>query len=357
MLNIITPAAHKILVVDDDWLNRELLETYLTQAGYQVMSANDGAKALQMAVVSPPDLVLCDVQMPRMSGYQVCQAFKTNPATQFLPVVMVTALDSDDEKLRAVEAGADDFVTKPFNSILLLTRVRSLLRIKLLNDQVQERNRVLRQVLNRYLVEGVVDTILTNPEHYLKLGGQTLPITTLFADIRGFTAFTEKRTAQEVVETLNHIFPELTRIIFAHRGTFDKYLGDAVMAFWGAPLSKPDDTFEAVKAAVEMRRTFYDVCRSRADDLGGLGMGIGLNSGDATVGNIGSEKVMDYTVIGDTVNVSKRLQEEAASGEILITAATYEQVKSQVQAKKQRMITLQGRQEPVLVYAVQAVIA
>jgi class 3 adenylate cyclase len=354
MLNNIDPATRTIMVVDDDWLNRELLETYLKQAGYSVVSANDGAKALQMAAASPPDLVLCDIQMPRLSGYEVCQAFKNNPATQFIPVVMVTALDSNDEKLRAVEVGADDFVTKPFNSILLLTRVRSLLRIKLLHDQVEERNRVLHQVLNRYLAEGVVNQILTNPEQSLKLGGQTLPITVLFADIRGFTAFTEKRTAQEVVETLNQIFPELTRVVFAHRGTFDKYLGDAVMAFWGAPLAAPDDTFESVKAAVEMRETFYEVCGR--GQLASLDLGIGLNTGDATVGNIGSEKAMDYTVIGDTVNVAKRLQEEAAGGEILISAATYTQVKDQVQAKKRHLVTLQGRQEPVMVYSVQSII-
>jgi adenylate cyclase len=356
MLNEIDPPAHTIMVVDDDWLNRELLETYLQQAGYQVISAGDGARALQMAAAAPPDLVLCDVQMPRMSGYEVCEAFKTNPLTRFVPVVMVTALDSDDEKLRAVEAGADDFVTKPFNSILLLTRVRSLLRIKLLHDQVAERNRLLHEVLTRYLAEGVAQNILTDPERYLKLGGETRPITTLFADIRGFTAFTEQRTAQEVVETLNRIFPELTRVVFSHRGTFDKFLGDAIMAFWGAPLSEPDDTFEAVKAAVEMRDTFYQLFGQENGGFASLGLAIGINSGDATVGNIGSEKVMDYTVIGDTVNVAKRLQEEADGGEILISEATYEQVKAHVKAEKRSTLTLQGRREPVSVYSVQCIV-
>ncbi len=356
MPNETDPATCKILVVDDDWLNRDLLATYLTQAGYQCLAAGDGAAGLKMAEADPPDLVLCDVQMPRMSGYDVCRALKSNPATQFVPVVMVTALDSDDEKLRAVEAGADDFVTKPFNSILLLTRVRSLLRIKLLHDQVEERNRLLHEVLTRYLAEGVAQTILTNPERYLKLGGESRPVTALFADIRGFSAFTEHRTAQEVVETLNQIFPELTRVVFAHRGTFDKFLGDAVMAFWGAPLSHPDDTFEAVMAAVEMRETFYQLCARDCSKLSNLGLGIGLNTGDATVGNIGSEKVMDYTVIGDTVNVAKRLQEAAGSGEILISEVTYNQVSSQVLAERRDAITLHGRQEPVVVYTVKDVV-
>jgi len=349
-------ADRKILVIDDDWLNRELLETYLVQAGYQVLTASDGPAGLKLVADSFPDLVLCDVQMPHMTGYEVCAAIKANPATQFVPVVMVTALDSDEEKLRAVEAGADDFVTKPFNSILLLTRARSLLRIKYLYDQVEERNRLLHDVLTRYLAEGVVQTILTDPVRHLKLGGELRPVSVLFADIRGFTAFTEHRAAHEVVETLNEIFPELIRVIFAHHGTFDKFLGDAVMAFWGAPLSMPDDTFQAVLAAVEMRETFDQLTQRDGGRLSKLGLGIGLNFGEATVGNIGSEKVMDYTIIGDTVNVAKRLQEEAASGEILISQATYEQLQSQVLAEKREAIALHGRQERVVVYAVKDVV-
>ncbi|MEK7328059.1 MAG: adenylate/guanylate cyclase domain-containing protein [Chloroflexota bacterium] len=354
----INPSARRILVVDDDWLNRELLEAYLKEAGYQCVMAGDGVLALQAAGANPPDLVLCDVQMPRMNGYEVCRHLKSNPATQFIPVVMVTALDSDDEKLRAVEAGADDFVTKPFNAILLLTRVKSLLRIKLLHDKVEERNALLKQVLTRYVAEGVAETILTDPDRYLRLGGETRPVTVLFADIRGFTAFTEHRTGQEVVETLNSIFPDLTRIIFNYRGTFDKFLGDSVMAFWGAPLASDDDTFRAVKAAIEMRDTFGEL--SATLRVGGaaanLGLGIGLNSGEATVGNIGSEKVMDYTVIGDTVNVARRLQEIAGRGEVLISDSTYQQVKDQVRAERKAEQTLHGRREPVIVYSVTEVI-
>ncbi|MBI2976430.1 MAG: response regulator [Chloroflexi bacterium] len=350
-----TPA-RKILVVDDDWLNRDLLEAYLRDAGYECITASDGAAALQIAQAAPPDLVLCDVQMPRMSGYEVCHRLKTNPATQFVPVVMVTALDSDDEKLRAVEAGADDFVTKPFNSILLLTRVRSLLRIKVLHDEVEERNALLRQVLTRYLAEGVVETILTNPDRYLRLGGETRSVTVLFADIRGFTAFTEHRSGQQVVEALNSIFPELTRVVFSHRGTFDKFLGDAIMAFWGAPLAGADDTFRAVKAAVEMRDTFNLLCARSSGGMANLGLGIGLNTGDATVGNIGSDKVMDYTVIGDTVNVARRLQENALASEILVSEATYRIVQSQVRADRQEARSLHNRQDPVMVYSVREVV-
>jgi class 3 adenylate cyclase len=352
----IDPATRKILVVDDDPLNRDLLKAYLKYAGYQCLTANDGVMALEAAQKESPDLVLCDVQMPRLTGYEVCRQLKQDPKTRFTPVVMVTALDSDEEKLKAVEAGADDFVTKPFNSILLLTRVRSLLRIKSLHDEVESRNKLLRRVLTRYVAEDVVDIILTDPDQYLKLGGDTRPVTVMFADIRGFTAFTESRTGDQVMESLNLIFPELTRVIFANRGTFDKFLGDSVMAFWGAPVASDNDAFRAVKAAVEMRDVFTQVCARQGGEMAKLGLGIGLNSGEATVGNIGSEKVMDYTVIGDTVNVAARLQSYANSGDVVISEATYQQVKDRIRTEWFEPIAVHGRNEPVVVYSVKEII-
>jgi len=221
---------------------------------------------------------------------------------------------------------------------------------------VEARNRLLLEVLTRYLAEEVADIILTDPERHLKLGGETRPVTVLFADIRGFTAFTARHTAQEVVETLNQIFSELTRVVFAHRGTFDKFIGDAVMAFWGAPLASPDDALNAVKAAVEMRGVFIDLCQRSGGRLSGLGLCIGVNTGEATVGNIGSEKVMDYTIIGDTVNVCKRLQEAATGGEILISEATRARLGDRVRAERREPITVHGRLEPVAAYGVGEVV-
>ncbi len=185
----------RILVADDDWLNRDLLEAYLTSSGCEVVTAADGLAALEQARSGPLDLALVDVQMPRLDGLALCRALKSSPQTRFVPVIVVTALDSEDEKLKSLEAGADDFITKPYNSIVLLTRVRSLLRIKRLHDDLETRNRVLRQVLDRYVAEDVADIILTDPERYLKLGGEARPVTVLFADIRGFTRFTEQHTA------------------------------------------------------------------------------------------------------------------------------------------------------------------
>ena len=343
----------RILVADDDWLNRDLLKAYLSTSGCEVITAVDGREALDAALKQPPDLALIDVQMPRMDGLALCQALKTNPSTRFVPVVIVTALDTEEEKLKALEVGADDFVTKPYSSVILLTRVRSLLRIKKLHDEVESRNRLLRQVLDRFLAEDVTDVILTDPERYMKLGGDVRLVTVLFADIRGFTRFTEQNTAEHVIETLNRIYQALSKVVFDHQGTFDKYLGDGFMAFYGAPVSGVDDARRAVDTALEMQRLFRDLRKTSGNDLKELGLGIGLHSGEAVVGNIGSDKLMDYTVIGDVVNVAKWLQEQAEGGQILLSQATYEMAHKEVDAEPLEPIQVIGRREPIPAYLIQ----
>jgi PleD family two-component response regulator len=230
----------RILVADDDWLNRDLLQAYLTSSDCEVLTASNGEEALTQALSYSPDLALIDVQMPKMDGLELCRRLKATAATRFVPVVIITALDSEEEKLNAFEVGADDFITKPYSSIVLLARVRSLLRIKRLHDEVESRNELLREVLDRYVAEDVTDVILTDPERYFKLYGETRPVTVLFADIRNFVSYTEQHTGPEVIRTLNHVFESLSRVVFAHKGTFDKYLGDGLMAFYGAPVSGSD---------------------------------------------------------------------------------------------------------------------
>ncbi len=343
-----------IMIADDDWLNRDLLKAYLASSGCDVMTAPDGQAALELALEQPPDLALVDVQMPRMDGLALCRALKSTPATQFMPVVIVTALDSEEDEVKAIDAGADDFVTKPYSSTVLLTRVRSLLRIKKLHDELESRNRLLRQVLDRFIAEDVTDVILTDPERYLKLGGDIRAVTVLFADIRGFTRFTEAHTAEQVIETLNHIFQTLSQLVFKHRGTFDKYLGDGFMAFYGAPIAGEDDAKRALDTALEMQQLFKQLRDDSGEDLAGLGLGIGLHSGDAVVGNIGSDRVMDYTVVGDVVNVAKRLQEQADGGQILLSLITYEQAHNmEVEAERLEPIQVIGRLEPIPAYLIQ----
>jgi class 3 adenylate cyclase len=341
----------RVLIADDDWLNRDLLKTYLAASGCEVVTAADGEAALAAARAQALDAVLLDIQMPRMDGLSVCRTLKNHPEMRFMPVVIVTALDSEEEKLRAINAGADDFVTKPYNSLVLLTRVRSLLRIKKLHDDLEARNRLLRRVLDRYVAEDVAEVILTDPERYLQLGGVIRPVTVLFADIRGFTRYTESHSGPQVIETLNRVFARLTQVIFQHGGTFDKYLGDGLMAFYGAPLATVDDAQRAVDTAVEMQRLFGELAREAGEDMRGLALSVGLHSGEAVVGNIGTEKVMDYTVVGDVVNVAKRLQEKAGEGQILISEATRALVRD-IRGRKLKPFRLPGRREPITAYRV-----
>jgi class 3 adenylate cyclase len=343
----------RIVVADDDWLNRDLIVTYLTNAGCQVSSFSDGLGALEAITESLPDLALLDIRMPGMDGLSVCRQVKDHALTQFIPVIIVTALDAQSEELNAIESGADDFITKPFNPVILLTRVRSLLRLKQLHYELEARNELLRRILHRYVDREVAEIILTDPDRHLKLGGESRDITVLFADLRDFTRFSATHPAPKVVEVLNLVFNELVEVVFNHQGTFDKFLGDAIMAFFGAPVAGEDDAGHALAAALEMRACFNRL-RAEAEDriLDPLGLGIGLHSGEVIVGNIGSERVMDYTVIGDTVNVARRLQESARPGEILISGETLRRV-PQARVNHLGSQAFPGRREPVQIYALQ----
>lgn len=337
-----------VLVVDDDWMNREVVEANLLTENYRVTTAHNGQKALELATSDPPDLVLLDMMLPDINGLEVCARIKEDDNLRFIPVVFVTALEKDEDKLKAIQAGADDFISKPFDSLMMLTRVKSLLRMKGLHDELEYKNKLLQRIMNRYVGEEIAAVILIDPERYLQLGGETRHISILFADISGFTAFAEDHSAQEVIQVLNRFFGELTPLIFKHHGTFDKYIGDEIMAFFGAPVSTGDDTLNAVQAAVDMQQHFWRV----RDELGysDLTLEIGIHSGDAAVGNVGSQQVMNYTVIGDVVNTAHRLQEAANDNQILISADTYHEVKERVEATPLPPLQLPGKRQPFNAY-------
>ena len=339
-----------IVIADDDWFIRDVLENYLSNAGCEVKAFSNGEQAWKAVREQRPDLVLLDIRMPRMDGLTVCQQIKGDASTQFVPVIIVTALDSQDDELNAIEVGADDFITKPFSSVILLTRVRSLLRLKRLHDDLESRNQLLNQVLNRYVDQEIADIILTDPERHLKLGGETRQVTVLFADLRDFSQFSANHPAPQVVDTLNLVFAELVEIVVRNKGTFDKFLGDAIMAFYGAPIGGDDDTQRALRTALELQQCFQQLQDEISNPLlASLGLGVGIQSGEVIVGNIGSERLMDYTVIGDTVNVARRLQESAKAGQILISAEVRELVPG-VEAEHLGLQQFAGRTEPVDVY-------
>jgi adenylate cyclase len=210
-----------------------------------------------------------------------------------------------------------------------------------------------RQALERFLSSSIVERILANPDQ-VHLGGENQIATILFADIRGFTRMAEKMEPQQVVELLNVLFTEMTDLIFEHGGTLDKYLGDGVMAVFGAPIAKPDDPIRAVKTAVEMQKALAGINRDReAINLPTLKMGLGINTGQVTAGNIGSSKRMDYTVIGDAVNLASRLCANAAGGQILVSESTHRELKSKMPSKRLEPIRVKGKDQPVETYEIE----
>jgi adenylate cyclase len=341
----------KILAVDDNQQNLDLLTKALTAAKYEILTATDGPRALELVHSAAPDLILLDVVMPGMSGYEVCEKIRAGETTGHLPVVMLTALHEVSHRIRGIEAGADDFLSKPFNREELLTRVRSLLRIKTLYDDIETKNRLLRTLFGRYVSEEVAADIVANPGRHLRLGGEKREVTVLFGDLRGFTPLAETIAPENAVDILNVFLTHVVDIVFAHDGYLDKFRGDGFMAFFGAPIGHDDDPANAVRCALALQARLKDVTFPAFPDLR-LHLGIGINTGTVIAGNIGSERRADYTVIGDEVNVAQRFESSAGPGQTLITGATYERVKGRVEVRELGVLRVSGRQDGVAAYDV-----
>lgn len=222
-----------------------------------------------------------------------------------------------------------------------------------LHKKLERQNKVMHQILTRYVNEEIANEILLDPEK-MKLGGDTRLVTVLFADIRNYTGFSKAKDARVIIHVLNTIFQSLVPEIFEEKGTFDKFLGDAIMCFFGAPTSYEDDALRAVRAAAKMQNAMAAL-KQRDDAFAQIDFGVGIVTGYAVVGNLGSDQVMNYTCVGDTPNSAKRLQENAKAGQILICPATYEAVLDHVEVGATEMLQLKGRKAPMLTYEVAAI--
>ncbi|MFP4394716.1 MAG: adenylate/guanylate cyclase domain-containing protein [Anaerolineales bacterium] len=340
-----------ILAVDDHPHNVKLLASILEPNGYEVLRAYNGPDALKLAQESSPDVIILDVVMPGMDGFEVTAELRAHTETEAIPILILTALRDMESKVMGLESGADDFLSKPFNSIELLVRVRSLLRIKELHDELEVKNALLESVLHHYVSKDIASDILSNPDQKLRLGGESCVVSVLFADIRGFTRFSELHSASHVTKVLNHIFNTLVPVIFEFEGTLDKYLGDAIMSFYGAPIPNEKNAELALRTACAMQLRFPEVLQSM-DGMTELGLGVGICTGEAVVGNIGSVDIMDYTVIGNIPNTAKRLQESAKPGQILVDKPTYLAAQDIVEARPIEPLLLKGRLESIEIYEV-----
>jgi adenylate cyclase len=316
------------MLVDDEPANLTLLEELLRLEGYATVSAESGAEALSLARASRPDLILLDIMMPEMNGFDVCDRLRKDTALQTVPVIFLTALDDDTSRLRGLEMMADDYLTKPFNSRLLLAKVENILQLSKMrsqavssqfNQQVKEQskrqiaaaweaNEYLSEKFQLFVPEQLLGRIAPQGIESIQLGNVTEEeLTILFCDIRGFTAIAESQEARETFEWLNAFFTKMNECITSHGGFIDKYLGDAIMSVFDKPKSHAMDAIEAAVAMQESLQKF-NASRQKYNLENPLNIGTGINTGIGMIGTLGSDRRMDSTVIGDVVNTASRLE-------------------------------------------------
>ena len=359
-----------ILAVDDQSANLRLLEAILSPRGYHVVPASSGEEALGRLPGSGVDLVLLDIVMPGMDGYEVCRRIRAEPETAYLPVVMLTA-SGDQEKVHAIEAGADDFVTKPLNQGELLARVASLVRVKRYQDtiqrqaaelsawnreledrveaQVRELQRVsrLRRFLPPQLAKLVVDS---GDESFLE--SHRREIVVVFCDLRQFTSFAESSEPEEVMAVLREYHTALGEVISEYEGTLERFTGDGLMVFFNDPIPCDDPPERAVRMAIAMRDKVADLALSWHRRGHSLGFGVGVAQGFATLGRIGFEGRFDYAAIGSVTNLAARLCSEAQAGQILITQRVMSATEDVVVAEHVGDVALRGFSRPFTVFGI-----
>ena len=361
----------KILIVDDTPKNLKLFIDLLEYQGYAIVTATSGAEALAQVEKERPDLVLLDVVMPGMTGYEVCRKIREDPETSVLPVVMVTALDPNQERVHGLEAGADDFLTKPINHAELLARVRPLLRIKELYDTIRSQaaqlaewnqtleKRVGEQVaqlerlgrLKRFLSPQLAELIVREgTEDALKIHRRD--VTVVFIDLRDFSAFAETAEPEEVMTVLGEYQREMGWLIQEHEGTLERFAGDGMMIFFNDPFEVSNPEERAVRMALAMRDRVAALGATWSKRGYNLSLGVGIGSGFATIGAIGFEERWDYGVIGTVTNLAARLCAEAGAGQILITQRVRWKLENLVEVEEVGELKLKGFQRPVVTYNV-----
>ncbi len=353
---------NKVLIVDDDPLNLDLLGQELAEQNYIIERASDGQECLKKVESFLPDVILLDYMMPKMNGIEVVKRLKQDERFKGIPVVLLTAKGSQRDKVEGLDAGADDYVAKPFDALELLARVRSMIRIKQMHDALEEWNQTLASKVRaqveeiqrmsrfkRYLSPQVAETILRSEEEAL-FKGHRREVTAVFLDLRGFTAFSDSVEPEEVMELLRTYHSEMGRLIFKFEGTLDRFTGDGIMVFFNDPIPSPDHTKRAVCMTLEMRDSVKELRAMWLKEGHDLDLGIGLASGYATLGNIGFEGRMDYSALGNVINLTSRLSDAAGGGQILTNQKTLSRIEDFVEVEPLDDLNLKGFVRPVSVF-------
>jgi DNA-binding response OmpR family regulator len=369
----VTERTPKILVVDDVPENVRLLEAVLVPRGYEVVTAHDGDAALYLVEAEEPDLILLDVMMPGLDGYAVCTRLRANDDTAMLPVIMVTS-SVGQEKTRAIEAGADDFIPKPFNHDELLTRVKSLLRIKRYHDTISEQaaelaelNRTLEQRvqaqvgelerlrrLRRFLSPQLADAVVSSGDETI-LRSHRRQVAMFFADLRGWTSFVDAVEPEELMRVLGEFHDAIGRLVKRFDATVGFLEGDGVQLFFNDPIEIPDAPLRAVRTGCALREEMdllLPVWSKRGYDLD---FGVGIALGYATCGEVGFVGRSDYAAIGAVTNLAARLADEATGGQVLIAKRLYAEIEQDIEVEPAGEFALKGFRRPVAAFDVVAV--
>ncbi len=360
-------ATFRVLVVDDDPDMAAFLARLLKAAGMGVDTVGDGKSALASVAAGMPDLILLDVMLPDMSGFQICERLKSTPATALVPIVLVTALEDHQSRVRGIEAGADDFLSKPVRREELIARVNTLRRLHETRKELEgrrlgaevQRKEALRKAFSRYVSPQLAERIIAEDtgDTPFEPGAQRISVVALFADLRGFTRLTEAVEVDEVVGMLNEYFAVMTDAAYRHDGTIFSMAGDSLLVGFNVPFPQPDAALRDWQTARDMVSGFRPVLEGWMR-RGGLstGVGIGIASGEAIIGNIGSPHHMSYTIIGNAVNTAARLQQLAKAGEVLLSGPVYEAIRRHIEpsaARPKGDLALRGKVEATSVYSVQ----
>ena len=353
----VTPGA--ILAVDDTAENLELLSHHLSQAGHQVFTADSGAAALDALHQHSIDTVLLDLIMPGMSGSEVLHRIKTDESLRAIPVIIISGRQDMGGIIACIEAGADDYLLKPFNPVLLQARIKAGLERKRWHDrekldrrQLERNEKFIRATFGRFVSEEVVANLLEQPEG-LELGGDLREVTILMADIRKFTTMCENLEPQQITRLLNTYLGTMSDIIMEHQGTVDEFIGDGILALFGAPIAREDDADRAVLCALHMQAAVEHINREYSTaGLPEISMGIGINTGTVVAGIIGSKKRSKYGIVGHNVNLTSRIEECAPGGEILVSKSTLDKLRDAYRMGRSEAVRVKGIHEEIQLYQI-----
>lgn len=347
----------RVLVVDDVELNRSMLSRRLERRGFEVELAEGGKEALEMIREREYDIVLLDIMMPEISGYDVLEEVRKDKTPLELPIIMATAKDEGEDVVSAFKLGANDYITKPIDFPVALARIETQLSRKRATEQskrlmveLERHNQFIRKTFGRYLSKEVVENLLASPDG-LALGGEKRTITILMSDLRGFSALSEKLEPEQVVTMLNGYLGKMTDIVTQNNGTIDEFIGDAILAIFGAPVQREDDVDRALACALQMQLAMDEVNEAnRENGFPDLEMGIALNTGECVVGNIGSQQRAKYGVVGSHVNLTGRIESYTVGGQILISRGTAEAAEIELVLGDELKLGAKGFKDPVTVY-------